>query len=91
MPCRSPQAQKRKYNKYAGKSILLQFSFNDHTRAETVHTVPTEKIVLDKLQKEYPEIPDGTFQSEVLNHVFGEVLNSPYGWGTLQQPQALEN
>lgn len=76
MPCRSPQSQKRKYETYKGKRILLQYSFNDHTRAEVVHTVPTEEIVRGKLEKEFPEVPDKVFQTEVLNHAFGEILFS---------------
>jgi hypothetical protein len=39
-----------------------------------VHTRETEKIVSDVLAREYPCVPEAVFQSQVLNHVYGEVL-----------------
>lgn len=75
---RSPEANKRRYTIGKGRKILLNFSFNDHVRAETVHTLPTDLIVRDQLQKTFPDIPEETFQTEVLNHIFGEILFSPH-------------
>jgi hypothetical protein len=36
--------------------------------------VETEKIISEGLAREYPSVPEAVFQSQVLNHVYGEVL-----------------
>jgi hypothetical protein len=53
--------------------LFLKYSFHDRLLAETVHTCETEKIA-DVLAKEYSSVPEAVFQSQVLNHVYGEVL-----------------
>jgi hypothetical protein len=54
--------------------LFLKHSFHDRLLAETVHTRETEKIVSDVLAREYPTVPEVVFQSQVLNHIYGEVL-----------------
>ena len=71
---RSPEKRQKRYNKRDANNLFLKYSFHDRLLAETVHTVETEKIVAEILAKEYPYVPEAVFQSQVLNHVYGEVL-----------------
>ena len=71
---RSPEKQQKRYSRRDANNLFLKYSFHDRILAETVHTVETEKIVSDILAKEYPSVPEAVFQSQVLNHVYGEVL-----------------
>jgi hypothetical protein len=71
---RSPEKRQKRYNRRDANNLFLKYSFHDRLLAETVHTVETEKIVSDVLAREYPSIPEPVFQSQVLNHVYGEVL-----------------
>ena len=71
---RSPEKRQKRYNRRDAHNLFLKYSFHDRLLAETVHTVETEKIVSDVLAKEYPSVPEAVFQSQVLNHVYGEVL-----------------
>ena len=71
---RSPEKKQKRYNRRGANNLFLKYSYHDRLRAETVHTVETEKIVSDVLAKEYPNVPEAVFQSQVLNHDYGEVL-----------------
>ncbi len=71
---RSPEKKKKRYRRRDANNLFLKYSFHDRLLAETVHTVETEKIVSDVLSKEYPNVPAVVFQSQVLNHDYGEVL-----------------
>ena len=71
---RSPEKLQKRYNRRDANNLFLKYSFHDRLLAETVHTVETEKIVSDVLAREYPSVPEAVFQSQVLNHVYGEVL-----------------
>ena len=71
---RSPEKRQKRYNRRDANNLFLKYSFHDRLRAETVHTTETEKIVSDVLAREYPFVPEVVFQSQVLNHVYGEVL-----------------
>jgi len=71
---RSPGKKQKRYRRRDANNLFLKYSFHDRLLAETVHTVETEKIVSDVLSKEYPTVPEVVFQSQVLNHDYGEVL-----------------
>ena len=71
---RSPEKRQKRYNRRDANNLFIKYSFHDRLRAETVHTVETEKIVSDVLARAYPSVPEAVFQSQVLNHVYGEVL-----------------
>jgi hypothetical protein len=71
---RSPEKKQKRFNRRDANNLFLKYSFHDRLRAETVHTVETEKIVSEVLAREYPSVPEAVFQSQVLNHVYGEVL-----------------
>ena len=71
---RSPEKKQKRYRRRDANNLLLKYSFHDRLLAETVHTVETEKIVSEVLAREYPSVPEVVFQSQVLNHVYGEVL-----------------
>jgi len=71
---RSSEKKQKRYSKRDANNLFLKYSFHDRLLAETVHTVETEKIVSEVLAREYPSVPEVVFQSQVLNHVYGEVL-----------------
>ena len=71
---RSLEKKQKRYSRRHANDLLLNYSFHDKLRKEIVNTKETEKIVSDALEKEYPGVPEGVFQSQVLNHVYGEVL-----------------
>jgi hypothetical protein len=71
---RSPEKRQKRYNQHDANDLFLKYSYHDRLRAETVHTTETEKIVSEVLSKEYPNVPEAVFQSQVLNHIYGEVL-----------------
>ena len=71
---RNPEKRQKRYRRRDANNLFLKYSFHDRLRAETVHTVETERIVSDVLAREYPCVPEVVFQSQVLNHVYGEVL-----------------
>jgi hypothetical protein len=71
---RSPEKRQKRYNRRDANNLFLKYSFHDKLLAETVHTIETEKIVSKVLEDEYPGVPTVVFQSQVLNHVYGEVL-----------------
>jgi hypothetical protein len=71
---RSSEKKQKRYNRRDANSLLLKYSFHDRLLAETVHTRETEKIVAEALAKTYPSVSEVVFQSQVLNHVYGEVL-----------------
>jgi hypothetical protein len=71
---RSPEKKQKRYSRHNANNLFLKYSFHDRLLAETVHTRETEKIVSDVLAREYPSVPEAVFQSQVLNHVYGEVL-----------------
>ena len=71
---RSPEKRQKRYNWRDANNLFLKYSFHDRLLAETVHTRETEKIVSEVLAKEYPFVSEAVFQSQVLNHVYGEVL-----------------
>ena len=71
---RSPEKKQKRYNRRDANNLFLKYSFHDRLLAETVHTAETEKIVSEVLTNEYPCVPEAVFQSQVLNHVYGEVL-----------------
>ena len=71
---RSPEKQQKRYRRRDANNLFLKYSYQDRLLAETVHTRETEKIVSDVLSKEYPNVPEAVFQSQVLNHDYGEVL-----------------
>jgi len=71
---RSLEKKQKRYSRRRANDLLLNYSFHDKLRKEIVNTKETEKIVSDALEKEYPCVPEGVFQSQVLNHVYGEVL-----------------
>ena len=71
---RSPEKQQKRYNRRDANNLFLKYSYHDRLRAETVHTTETEKIVSKVLAEEYPNVPEVVFQSQVLNHDYGEVL-----------------
>jgi hypothetical protein len=71
-----PQKHKSQRQNRAGAlqrahNILLDFSLHDYQRAETVHTLHTESIVIQALRD------NGLSQEQpyALNHEYGEVLN----------------
>ena len=74
---RSREKLKESYDWDKANNLFLRFSFHDKLRAEIVHTKDTEAIVSDVLGKEFPKVTEDTFQIEVLNHVYGEVLAGP--------------
>jgi hypothetical protein len=71
---RSKEKKQKRYNRRDANSLLIKYSFHDRLRAETVHTTKTEKIVSKVLAIQYPSVSEAVFQSQVLNHVYGEVL-----------------
>ena len=71
---RSPEKKQKRYCRRDANNLFLKYSYHDRILAETVHTVETERIVSDVLAREYPSVPEVVFQSQVLNHVYGEVL-----------------
>jgi hypothetical protein len=71
---RSPEKKQKRHSRRDANNLFLKYSYHDRLIAETVHTVETEKIVSEVLAKEYPFVPEVIFQSQVLNHVYGEVL-----------------
>ena len=71
---RSPEKKQKRYRRHDANNLFLKYSFHDRILAETVHTRETEKIVREALRREYPLVPEAVFQSQVLNHVYGEVL-----------------
>jgi hypothetical protein len=71
---RSPEKKQKRYRRRDANNLFLKYSYHDRLLAETVHTRETEKIVSDVLSKEYPNVPEVVFQSQVLNHDYGEVL-----------------
>ena len=71
---RSPENKQKRYSRRDANNLFLKYSYHDRLLAETVHTVETEKIVSVVLAREYPFVPEVVFQSQVLNHVYGEVL-----------------
>jgi hypothetical protein len=71
---RSPEKNQKRYSRRQANDLLLNYSFHDKLRKEIVNTKETEKIVSDTLEKEYPGVPEGIFRSQVLNHIYGEVL-----------------
>jgi hypothetical protein len=71
---RSPEKKQKHYRRRDANNLFLKYSYHDRLLAETVHTRETEKIVSDVLAREYPTVPEVVFQSQVLNHVYGEVL-----------------
>jgi hypothetical protein len=71
---RNPEKRQKRYRRRDANNLFLKYSFHDRLLAETVHTRETEKIVSDVLSREYPSVPEAVFQSQVLNHVYGEVL-----------------
>ena len=71
---RSQEKKQKRYSRQDANNLFLKYSFHDRLLAETVHTVETEKIVSEVLAREYPSVPEVVFQSQVLNHVYGEVL-----------------
>ena len=71
---RSPEKKQKRYRRHDANNLFLKYSYHDRLLAETVHTVETEKIVSDVLAREYPSVPEAVFQSQILNHVYGEVL-----------------
>jgi hypothetical protein len=71
---RSQEKKQKRYRRRDANNLFLKYSFHDRFLAETVHTVETEKIVSEILAREYPSVPEAVFQSQVLNHVYGEVL-----------------
>ena len=71
---RSPEKRQKRYNRRDANNLFLKYSYHDRLRAETVNTTETEKIVSKVLAEEYPNVPEVVFQSQVLNHVYGEVL-----------------
>jgi hypothetical protein len=72
----SSQSRKKakRYRRRDANNLFLKYSYHDRLLAETVHTVETEKIVSEVLAREYPNVPEAVFQSQVLNHDYGEVL-----------------
>jgi hypothetical protein len=72
---KSVEAREKRFSRSLANSIFLQHSLNDRLHAEIVHTVASEQIVRELLAKEFSSTSEATFQSEVLNHVYGEVLN----------------
>lgn len=72
---KSQEARKKRFSRYHANNIFLKHSFNDRLHAEIVHTTESEVIVRDLLKKEFPDTSDAVFQSNVLNHEYGEVLN----------------
>ena len=71
---RSPEKKQKRYRRRDANNLFLKYSYHNRLLAETLHTRETEKIVSDVLRREYPFVPDAVFQSQVLNHVYGEVL-----------------
>jgi len=71
---RSSDKKQKRYHRRDANDLFIKYSYHDRLLAETVHTVETEKIVSDILAKEYPKVPEAVFQSQVLNHDYGEVL-----------------
>jgi hypothetical protein len=71
---RSTEKRQKRYNRRDANNLFLKYSYHDRLRAETVHTTETEKIVSKVLAEEYPGVPEAVFQSQVLNHDYGEVL-----------------
>jgi len=71
---RSPEKKRKRYSRRDANNLFLKYSYHDRLLAETVHTRETEKIVSEVLAREYPSVPEAVFQSQVLNHVYGEVL-----------------
>ena len=71
---RSQEKKQKRYSRRDANNLFLKYSFHDRLLAETVHTRETEKIVSEVLAREYPSVPEAVFQSQVLNHVYGEVL-----------------
>jgi hypothetical protein len=69
--------QKRSKNATVGVMqivLFLKYSFYDRLLAETVNTVEAERIVSEVLARAYTFVSEAVFQSQVLNHVYGEVL-----------------
>ena len=71
---RSPEKRQKRYRRQDANNLFLKYSYHDRLLAETVHTRETEKIVSEVLAREYPSVPEAVFQSQVLNHIYGEVL-----------------
>ena len=71
---RSPEKRQKRYRRQDANNLFLKYSYHDRLLAETVHTRETEKIVSEILAREYPTVPEAVFQSQVLNHIYGEVL-----------------
>ena len=71
---RSPEKKQKRYHGRDANNLFLKYIFHDRLRAETVHKTETEKIVSEILRREYPSVPEAVFQSQVLDHVYGEVL-----------------
>jgi hypothetical protein len=71
---RSPEKKQKRYRRRDTNNLFLKHSFHDRLLAEIVHTRETEKIVSDVLAREYPSVPEAVLQSQILNHVYGEVL-----------------
>ena len=74
---RSSEKKENRYNRWYANGLLLKYSFHDRIRAETVHTRESEKIVAQTLANQYPSVSEVVFQSQVLNHDYGEVLAGP--------------
>ena len=71
---RSTEKKQKRFNRRDANNLFLKYSFHDRLLAETVHTRETEKIVSEVLARKYPNVPEAVFQSQVLNHDYGEVL-----------------
>ncbi len=71
---RSEEKRRVRFNRKHANDLFLKFSLHDKLLAETVHTVDTEKIVAEKLSERFPDTSEVVFQSQILNHEYGEVL-----------------
>ena len=71
---RSEEKRRVRFNRKHANDLFLKFSLHDKLLAETVHTVDTEKIVAEKLAERFPDTSEVVFQSQILNHEYGEVL-----------------
>ena len=71
---RSEAKRRVRFNRKHANDLFLKFSLHDKLLAETVHTVDTEKIVAEKLAERFPDTSEVVFQSQILNHEYGEVL-----------------
>jgi hypothetical protein len=65
---RSPKSKKRRQT---ANTLLHQYSYKDPQNGEIVHTLEFSKIVKNKLVETLGYVP-----CFVLNHEYGEVLNS---------------